>query len=167
MFDQALKSYQDCITLVPKSDLSYAAIGRIGECYYSLAELKDSPSDYYQTALSYFNTVIADLDQNHAFVDMARYRVAKIYELLNQSDKAKDEYSFIFYKNDYQILNNRILDWYYFARSGFDLARFYTDSGDYSSARKVYKRLAEFNTPISDDARLRVEEIDKIYTQIN
>ena len=59
--------------------------------------------------------------------------------------------------------NHKIADWYYFARSGFDLARLYIDKGEYTSAKTIYTRLANANIPISEDAQLKVDELDEIY----
>ena len=158
-FDDAAQWFKECAELVPRTDLYYAAMGRLGECYYSTATIKDDPSEDYQLALSYFNTIIEDKNSKYALVEMARYRAGKIYELLNQPDEAKDEYFEIFFKREHK----RIFNWYYFARAGFDLARLYEEEGEYTLAKRIYRRLANSDIPVASDAKLKADELDKIY----
>ncbi len=162
-FREAIGWFKTCSELVPKTDLYYAAMGRLGECYYSLASVVDQPAEYYQNALSYFDIIMEAKEVKHAQVEMARYRAAKVYENLNQPEKARDQYHYIFFRRDYEERNKRIFDWYYYARAGIDLARMYVDKGDYTSARTIYNRLARSNIPISEDARTRADELDAIY----
>ena len=162
-FEEAAKWFKACTKLVPRTDLYYAAIGRLGECYYSIATIKEEPTKDYQTALSYFESIIEGNNVKNSLVEMARYRAGKIHELLNQSDKAKDEYFKIFFKYDHGLKNRRIFHWYYFARAGFDLARLYEEEGEYTSAKTIYNRLANSNIPVAEDARARAEELDRLY----
>ena len=157
--------FKACSELVLRTELYYAAIGRIGECHYSFATVKEDPTEDYQAALSYFNTIIEAKNVKHALVEMARYRAAKVYELLIQPEKAKEEYFNIFFKYDHDLKNRKIYHWYYFARAGFDLARLYYDEGEYTSAKTIYNRLAKSNIPISEDAKLRAEQIDKVFVE--
>ena len=161
-FEEAAKWFKACTQLVPRTDLYYAAIGRLGECYYSIATIKEEPTKDYQTALSYFDSIIEGNSVKNSLVEMARYRAGKIHELLNQSDKAKDEYFKIFFKYNHD-LNRRIFHWYYFARAGFDLARLYEEEGEYTSAKTIYNRLANSDIPVAEDAKARAQELDQLY----
>ena len=162
-FEDAAKWFKACSELVPRTDLYYSAMGRLGECYYSIATIKEDPNEDYQLALSYFNVIIEGNKGKHSLVEMARYRAGKIYELLNQPDKAKDEYFEIFFKYDRERNTRKIFHWYYFARAGFDLARLYEEQGEYTLAKRIYNRLAHSDIPVADDAKMRVQELDQIY----
>ena len=164
-FEDAAKWFKACAKLVPRTDLYYAAMGRIGECYYSIATIKEEPKEDYETALSYFNAVIDGNNVKHSLVEMAQYRAGKIYELLNQPSKAKDEYFKIFFKYDHELKSRKIFHWYYFARAGFDLARLYEKQGEYTSAKTIYNRLATSNIPVAEDARVRAEELEHLYLE--
>lgn len=162
-FAEAIEWFQACAESVPRTELYYAAYGRLGECYYSLATVKEDPTADYQTALTYFHTIIDASNVKNSLVGMARYRAGKIYELLQQTDNAVEQYVHIFFEADQGFRNRKIADWYYFARSGFDLAKIYLVRNEYTSARSVYKRLADAGLPISEEAQLRAAEIDKQY----
>ncbi len=162
-FEEAKKRFRACSELVPRTDLHYAALGRLAECHYSEATTNESPIEEYQQALAYFNEIINANTVSNSLVELARYRAGKIYEFLKQPDKAIDEYFHIFFKYDYDLRNHKINDWYYFARSGFDLARLYMGKNEYTSAKTIYNRLAKANIPISEDALLRAQEIDSQY----
>ena len=162
-FEEAKKRFKACSDLVPRTDLHYAAIGRLAECHYSEATINDNPIEEYQQALVYFNEIINANTISNSLVELARYRAGKIYEFLKQPEKAIDEYFHIFFKYDYDLRNHKINDWYYFARSGFDLARLYLDKNEYTSAKTIYNRLAKADIPISEDALLRAQEIDNQY----
>ena len=162
-FEEAKKRFKACSELVPRTDLHYAALGRLAECHYSEATISESPIEEYQQALTYFNEIINANTISNSLVELARYRAGKIYEFLKQPDKAIDEYFHIFFKYDYDLRNHKINDWYYFARSGFDLARLYMVKNEYTSAKTIYNRLAKANIPISEDALQRALEIDNQY----
>ena len=76
-FEEAAGWFKACTKLVPRTDLYYAAIGRLGECYYSIATIKEEATKDYQTALSYFNAIINGNNVKHSLVEMARYRAGK------------------------------------------------------------------------------------------
>ncbi len=171
-FDLAAQLLTQAIELVPRTRLHYAALGRLGESHYNLGNAVEKPDEarpHYLKALASFAQIIDELENTEtsgrdSLVEKARYRKARVHEVLKQTTQARAEYNDIFwsYKNE-EIEGNRIFDWYYFARAGFDLARLYIDEGQYSSAIAIYRRLAESNIPIADDARARARELARSY----
>ena len=59
------------------------------------------------------------------------------------------------------LKSRRIFHWYYFARAGFELARLYEEEGEYTSAKTIYNRLANSDTPVAEDAKARAQELDQ------
>ncbi len=164
-FEQAISWFEACAKMVPGTDLYNAAMGRLAECHYSIATVQENSIEEYRLALSYLNKIIEVKNINYRQLEMARYRAAKIYELINQPDNAIDEYFHIFYKRIEATRKNEIHNWYYFARAGFDLARLYIEKGEYSSAKRVYTRMENSDIPISEDAGLKARELSKIYLE--
>lgn len=163
-FERAAEWYQACADLSPATELHYAALGRLGECHYSLATAGDGHDEHLQKALTHFRQIINGQGLRLELVEMARYRAAKIYEALGQQGAAQDEYDNIFYT--YDVDSQRyISNWYYYSRSGYDLARLYTEAEQYTKAIHVYQRLAKAGIPTSEDARRRAEELLRNYRE--
>lgn len=162
-FSHAAEWFAKSASLVPKSELYYAALGRQGECNYAMVAHAENPQKAYHDALKLFQQVIKGINVPQRFVEMARYRAAKIYEKLDDIERARDNYYQIFYAYQVDRANFKLTDWYYFSRAGFDLARLYRNEKEYSAAIKIYQRLAKSGIPTAADAKRRAQELQQDY----
>ncbi|MFT5129189.1 MAG: tetratricopeptide (TPR) repeat protein [Rhodothermales bacterium] len=147
-FTQAAEWFEACAKAVPQTELYYAARGRLGECYYSMASEDNDNADRLREALAMFTEVIKGAP-NKSIEEKARYRAAKIYEILKMTAEAKEEYRNIFHR----VGDETVQDWFYYARAGFDLARMNEEERNYSQAERIYRILATSQTPVAEDAR--------------
>ena len=163
-FRAAAALYQEVAKLVPKSERHFAAIGRLADSYHLMAKRDDAEREQnLNKALALLSSIIDDEGRvaSNRIKIFARYRRAKILEMLGQRAEASVEYNDIFY--DYLLPGNPKLEWKYFSRAGFDLARIYTQDEDYSNAIKIYELLAKENIPTSKDAAAKALDLKKNY----
>jgi tetratricopeptide (TPR) repeat protein len=157
-FTQAAEWFEACAKAVPQTELYYAARGRLGECYYSMGSEQGDNADLLREALTMFNEVIKGAP-NKSIEEKARYRAAKIYEILKMTAEAKEEYRNIFHR----VEEGAVQDWFYYARAGFDLARMNEEERNYSQAERIYRILASSKTPIAEDARKKAAQLRDSY----
>jgi tetratricopeptide (TPR) repeat protein len=160
-FEEAARWFAAAKDLVPGQPGYYAALGRLGECWYSLASARGHEATLYQKALDCFNEIVAVESLSPSFRVMARYRAARVYEMLKKPEQARTKYAEIFY--DPVVRERVVTDWYYFARAGYDLARLLETNKDWEGAIRAYQRLADAGIPVSDDARRKATELQKLF----
>ncbi len=166
----AARLFESCIDLVPGTRLYYAALGRLGESHYNIGNALEGPEakGHFQQAIVYFTRLINEIEASgetrDPMVEKARYRKAKVHELLGEVDLARAEYETIFYSYKDSEIRKRIFDWYYFARAGFDLAHLYINAGQSLSAIVIYNRLAKSSIPVAADAAERAAALSSSTT---
>jgi len=158
-FEQAAEWFEEAAQAVPNTELYFASIGRMAECYYSIATESNRP-ELLNTALIHFNELI-DAGVSKSLAEMARYRAARIYELQQLFDKAKNEYRSLFHGYGGEIAS----DWYYPARAGFDLARLYMADAEYAQAERIYSSLVRLKLPVSDEAAKKAATLRQIHLE--
>lgn len=171
-FKEAGEAYGTCAVLAKGSRLYFAAIGSRGDAYYSLAGLEGDGSDSYEEARKSYELIVAEC-KDESFVEMSRYRAAKIHEILarQQTDPEKREEHidlasqyyfdiFFFYKTI--DISANLVDWYYFSRAGFDLARLYVEDGRLEAAVTIYDLVGSARIPTAPDARKRAADLRRL-----
>lgn len=143
--------------------VKFAAIGRTADMLYSMssqsahgpeeqAELRRNAAELYEKIVN-DDAISADVRES------ARYRLAKVHEKSGNLEAAIDQYLEIVYQYDIDLKQGTVRDWYYFARSGYDVARLLAANDDYEHAARVYERLYDAGIPTADDARQRAVQI--------
>lgn len=183
-FEEATRHFGECAKLeVDRTPLYYASVGRQGDCYYSLGGLQsESGHESYKKALEQYAKII-DLSTlpagqeketlSRSFTEMATYRSAKIHEILandtvadgdvNHLELAQQLYLDIFFDyNLVEISTIHMVEWYYFSRAGFDLAKLYVKGNRTPEAITVYERIGRSEIPTAPDARQRAAELKLI-----
>jgi TolA-binding protein len=155
-FAEAIPHFSRIPELVPKTPLAAAASGRLGEMHYSLS---DGKQENLNQAVAIFQELVTRDGAPFPEREKARYRLAKAYEKLGQVDKAIKEYLEIVYQYDLEVKAGRVRDWYYFARSGYDVARLLVFSERFLEAARIYERLAAAKIPTSEEALAKAREI--------
>jgi TolA-binding protein len=168
-FKEAGEAYGACAALAKGSRLYYAAIGSRGDAYYSLAGLEGEGTDSYDEARKSYELIVNEC-KDESFVEMSRYRAAKIHEILarQQTDPVKREdhidlasqyyFDIFFFYKSIDISAN-LVDWYYFSRAGFDLARLYVEDDRLEAAVTIYDLVGSARIPTAPDARKRAADL--------
>ena len=91
--------------------------------------------------------------------DATRYRLAKVLERQKNNPDALKEYLDIVYSYDLDLQANRVRDWYYLARAGFDAANLLVGAERYLEAGRLYDRLAAAGLPTSAEAAAKAREL--------
>ena len=171
-FKEAGEAYGTCAALAKGSRLYYAAIGSRGDAYYSLAGLDGDGTDSYEEARKSYELIVNEC-KDESFVEMSRYRAAKIHEILarQETDPVKREEHidlasqyyfdiFFFYKSI--DISANLVDWYYFSRAGFDLARIYVEDDRLEAAVTIYDLVGSARIPTAPDARKRAADLRRL-----
>ena len=136
-----------------------AALGRQGEMLYALAA---TDQNYLSEAIVCFSKVRELAPPQSPLWEASTYRLAKAYEKQGLTDDAVTKYLDIIYQYEDDISKERLRDWFYFARSGYDAARLLETAGGVSNVRmaaRIYERLVRAKIPTADDAAKKAAEI--------
>ena len=164
-YGEALAGFTRAAAAAPGTPAAFAASGRQAEMCYTLADEKPENLD---RARSLFLDLAENAKAPAKEREMARYRLAKTYEKLGQLhpgqareylENAKQAYLDVFYGYPLDVGANKIRDWYYFARAGFDVAHLLVMNEDFEQAARIYERLAAAGLPESGEANLKAKEI--------
>ncbi|NOY81782.1 MAG: tetratricopeptide repeat protein [Kiritimatiellaeota bacterium] len=159
-FEAAIPHFEAVRKLIHGTALAGAALGRLGEMYYSLGA--DNPA-YYAKAADAFRELKESPTATPDQVEMAKYRLGKTYEKDGKPGAAITEYLDVVYQYRIDLREHRVRDWYYFARSGYDAARLLVLEKRFREAARLYERLAGAGIPTAADARERAREIRKAH----
>jgi tetratricopeptide (TPR) repeat protein len=156
LFKEAVAKFNRPSQLLKEGPLVWAAQGRLGEMYYSLAG--ENPENL-QKALQTFTELLAVEGLPPQTREKVLYRRAKVYEKLGRTDSAIKEYMDIVYSYDDALKQGKAPDWYYFARAGYDAAHLFLMNKQERLAARTYERLAAAGIPTASEARQRAREI--------
>ncbi len=171
-FKEAGEAYGTCAALAKGSRLYYAAIGSRGDAYYSLGGLEGDGTDSYEEARKSYELIVNEC-KDESFVEMSRYRAAKIHEILARQqadpvkrkehiDLAKLYYFDIFFEYKSIDISANLVDWYYFSRAGFDRARLYVEDDKIEQAVLIYESIGSARIPTAPDARKRAADLRRL-----
>ena len=140
--------------------------------YYSLAGLEGDGTDSYEEARKSYELIVNEC-KDESFVEMSRYRAAKIHEILarQQTDPVKREehidlasqyyFAIFFFYKSIDISAN-LVDWYYFSRAGFALARLYVEDDRLEAAVTIYDLVGSARIPTAPAARKRAADLRRL-----
>ncbi len=156
-YAEAAKRFQQAAVLGAGTAVENAATGRLGDMEYSLGTAGNAEA--YAKAKAAFIRIIHSPVASADQVEMAKYRLGKTLEKMGDVDAAVTEYLDVFYQYRMDLRRKQMRDWYYFARSGFDVARLLIREKRYREAVRVYDRLARSGVPTAADARAKAREL--------
>ena len=155
-FEQAIPAFRKVQEALPGTPLALAARGRQGEMHYSAGV--DDP-DSLQSALEVFSSLLEEPGLPAELRQKALYRRAKTFEKLGRGEAAIKDYLDIVYQYDLDVKADRIKDWYYFVRAGYDAGNLLVGEERFREAARTYERLARAGIPTGKDAAQRAREI--------
>ncbi len=158
-FAEALLVFESVARDFPNTPQADAALGREGDCHYSLAtEVPANPKlERYQQAIVVFQQVLNSLTASPALKSQARYKIGKCREKLGETTKALDSYLEVLYDTDDQ--GRIVAEPVWFSRAGFDAGELLESQGRWAEAAKVYQWLIKSSFPCGEVARQRLEKI--------
>jgi tetratricopeptide (TPR) repeat protein len=132
-----------------EAGVAAASWGRLGDMYYSMAQ---GDPEQLDEAISCYERVLGDPLAPRDLREMARYRLAKALEKRDRIERAIQEYGELVWGYAEDRGSAGIEDWYYFARSVYDVTNLLVLERRFHEAVRAYERLARADTPFSEDA---------------
>ena len=163
-FETAADAFGKCADLVPETNQYFAALGRLGDCHYSMASLKKQKklaAADFDRALNIYGRIKASIDINPHLIEKARYRFGKIHEKQGNIEMAMGEYSYIVVAYSLAKRQGQGFEWYYFARAGSDLVRLCREREEYSRAISILRILCDSNFPMNADFCTQLQELER------
>ncbi|MBT7165246.1 MAG: tetratricopeptide repeat protein [Victivallales bacterium] len=161
----AIQHFARARELAGNTPQGLAALGRQGEMFYSLAATDQAN---LKDAVSCFQAIIDTKGASRDIREVATYRLAKCYEMQGPEKRrdAIDCYMSVVIRYEMGVSKDRVRDWFYFARSGYDAARLLQLEGGESNimrAWRVYKRIAGSGIPTAGEALKKHEELGRLH----
>ncbi len=165
-FKGGIQEFTAVQQLVPDTSLGFAALGRLGEMHYTLG-VEQSDNEQLQKAAEIFKRILSAAGVSADVKEKARYRLAKTFEKIGNEEAAIEQYIDLIYQYDLDQQENKVRDWYYFIRSGYDVAKLFLLNERYRDAARIYEHLAQAGVPTADDMLAKAREIRKNHNMLD
>ncbi len=155
-FDEAIVTFNRFITQYPESYLRYAAVGRRGDCQFTLGE---SNQERYLEALDSYRQV-TEANSVRADVQLqAQYKLGRTQMALEREEEAFRTYQQVMdrYLKEKDRMGSDAGIW--FVRAVTDAAQAREDREEFREAVRIYSFLAETSLPQADEAKRRMREL--------
>jgi tetratricopeptide (TPR) repeat protein len=155
-FDEAIVKFDQVIREHPDSYLVSAAMGRIGDCQYTLGE-KDP--ERYVESLNTYRQVKESASAPLELRLQATYKIGRVLSAMGREEEALSlflEAATVFRANP-ELLPASASIW--FVRSVTDAAQFYESREQYREAIKVYRMLSSTQLEGAAEAARRIEDL--------
>jgi outer membrane protein assembly factor BamD (BamD/ComL family) len=157
-FAGAILAFDEIIRKFPAHPLVVRALGRIGDCQFTLGA--DRADRYNEAAASYR----AALTHPQIAPDLAlqvEYKLARTYERLGRNDDAVTHYLNVVYqwmarRAEAEVPPEEI----WFVRAAFSAAALREAGGAAADAAKIYRRVIDAGVAAAPDAALRLERLE-------
>lgn len=155
-FDEAIVRFNEVIRTYPDSYLILPALGRIGDCQYTLGEKN---SDRYVEALNTYRQVQESPEASRELKLQATYKIGRTLAALGREEEALPYYleASTSYRAHSAFLPASSSIW--FVRSVTDAAQYYESQRQYRDAIKVYRQLASTRLEGAAEAARRIEDL--------
>jgi len=155
-FAGAILAYEEIIKLYPGSPLVVRALGRVGDCQFTLGS--DRP-ERYQDSIASLRAVLSHPLVTRDLALQAEYKLARAYEKLGRPEEAVTHYLNVVY----DWLSGRDagipVDEVWFVRSAFSAATIKESVQAWGEAITIYNRVIDSGITAGKDARIRIDRI--------
>lgn len=158
----AIALFEEVIKRQPDSFLAFAAQGQRGECQFTLGA--DDPARF-EEAIRSFTELSSNAKAPFELRLQASYRVGRGLQKLGRVDEAFEQYYtkvilvFLEARRSGVPMNESSAAW--FTLAVFDAASILEGRGRWRQAVRLYQRVADAGVPAADDARRRMETIQR------
>lgn len=155
-FADAILVFEEIIQKYPNSYLANLALGRRGDCEFTLAtedqtRYTDAMSDYRQV----FDSPTAGRDLKW----QAEFKLGRCLEKQNKGAEAMERYLAVVYDFLAERQKGQHGDPLWFTRAAFNAAEIQEKTGDWRKAVQLYQRVMEAGVPASQEALQRLQRI--------
>ncbi|MCM8531762.1 MAG: tetratricopeptide repeat protein [Lentisphaeraceae bacterium] len=180
-YEFAIKSFEQAQALSTDENRKFSMIGRVGDCYFSLAKrlanTEENRGDFtllMNMAIEKYKQINLKKNLPLTLREQALYKLAKCHETIGLSGprepqnaelaKALEYYWELFFNHKDAMKKGLKSDPYYFCRTGYDLARLQLmfKDADVRSAVNTYKILAETKLPGTKEAGILARQLTKV-----
>jgi len=155
-FAGAILAYEEIIKLYPGSPLVVRALGRIGDCQFTLGS--DRP-ERYQDSIASLRAVLTHPMVTRDLALQAEYKLARAYEKLGRSEEAVNHYLNVVYDWLAGREAGIPVDEVWFVRSAFSAATLKESTQAWGDAITIYNRVIDSGITAGKDARIRIDRI--------
>lgn len=155
-FAGAILAYEEIVKTYPGSPLYVRALGRIGDCQFTLGS--DRP-ERYQGAIAAFRDVLTNPSATRDLALQAEYKLARTYEKLGRADEAVTHYLDVVYSWLAGRDEGVPVDEVWFVRSAFSAATIKEAAGAWGDAITIYNRVIDSGITAGADAKIRIDRI--------
>lgn len=165
-YQEAISAYTKVIEQNSDHDLTIAATGCVGDCYFAKINYSANKNDTINQAIEYYNKVLNYKTISKLIKIQTLYKLGKCYELLDNKNKAiatlhEAVYGFLM---DYQ--DNKIAEKKWFTKSAISLAQLLQSKKNPTAAKgalKIYELLIQHNIEPTADFQAKIKEIINQY----
>lgn len=160
-FEKAIPFYTKAIERRPGSNLETACLGRLGDCYFSIA-WKTTDNSNTMTASEYFKKILAKNNIPLNFRDQAIFKLAKCDEMIGDKGSALARYREIIYGYQADTDKGEIRDPVWLVKAAQAAARIYLEKETPEAAEaavSIYKKLVALNIEPKEDYNKMIREI--------
>ena len=158
-FAGAILAYDEIIKKYPASPLFVRALGRIGDCQFTLGSDR---IDRYQEAIASYRAALAHPQIAPALAVQAEYKLARTYERIGRTEEAVTHYLNVVYGWLAGRGEGIPMDEVWFVRAAFSAAALKEVASAWDDAAKIYQRVIDSGITAGGDAALRLERIAEL-----
>jgi TolA-binding protein len=158
-FAGAILAYDEIIKKYPASPLYVRALGRIGDCQFTLGSDR---LDRYQEAVASYRAALAHPQIAPALAVQAEYKLARTYERIGRTNEAVTHYLNVVYAWLAGRGEGIPMDEVWFVRAAFSAAALKEAASAWEDAAKIYQRVIDSGITAGGDATLRLERIAEL-----
>lgn len=158
-FAGAILAYDEIIKKYPASPLMVRALGRIGDCQFTLGSDR---FDRYQEAVASYRAAIAHPQISPSLAVQAEYKLARTYERLGRNEDAVTHYLNVVYGWLAGRGGGIPMDEVWFVRAAFSAASLKEAVQSWDEATKIYQRVIDSGITAGGDAQLRLERLAEL-----
>ena len=155
-FAGAILAFDEIIKKYPASPLVVRALGRIGDCQFTLGRDR---FNRYQEAVASYRAALAHPQVTRDIAIQLEYKLASAYERLGRNDEAVTHYL----NTAYGWLAGRDegvpMDEVWFVRAAFGAAALKEAAQAWDEAARIYQRIIDSGVTAGGDARIRLGRI--------
>jgi len=155
-FAGAILAYDEIVKKYPGSPLFVRAVGRIGDCQFTLGSDR---FDRYQEAATSYRTALTHPHITPDLVVQVEYKLARSYERLGRNSEALTHYLNVTYGWLASRNQGVPVEEVWFVRSAFAAAALKEAAQAWDDAIKIYERIVESGVTAGADAKIRMERI--------
>ncbi len=160
-FEKAIPFYTKAAERRPGSNLETACLGRLGDCYFSIA-WKTPDNTNVMTAADYFKKIIARQNVSLNFRDQALYKLGKCDESIGDKGSALARYREIIYGYKVDTGKGEVRDPVWLVKATQAAARIYLEKETPEAAEVavgIYRNLVDLKIEPVEDYKKFIREI--------